>query len=210
MAQQFDEAVRLAEAAFIEQFADVVSHLCDRLSKGDDGQPKIFRDSAVFNLSEFFERFKSLNLRSNAQLDSLVEQAREAIKGSNPNRLRTSADLREKVAGKLAEVERTLTGMMTDKPRRRILRPTAIDAGGRMMTITIGSRWHRALPLQRNHRPGRIRPTGHHPRHSHVEPDESGRWIADLSPVSGPALGPFPTRSAALAAEAAWLEANRL
>jgi hypothetical protein len=124
VAQQFDEAVRLAEGAFIEQFANVVSHLCDRLSKGDDGQPKIFRDSAVFNLTEFFERFKSLNLRSNAQLDALVEQAREAIKGTNPNRLRTSADLREKVAGKLADVERTLSGMMTDRPRRRILRPT--------------------------------------------------------------------------------------
>ena len=47
-------------------------------------------------------------------------------------------------------------------------------------------------------------------RASHVEPDEAGRWMADLSPVSGPALGPYPTRSQALAAEAAWLEANRL
>jgi hypothetical protein len=47
-------------------------------------------------------------------------------------------------------------------------------------------------------------------RASHVEPDAAGRWLADLSPVSGPALGPFPTRSAALAAEAAWLEAHRL
>ena len=47
-------------------------------------------------------------------------------------------------------------------------------------------------------------------RASHVEPDETGRWMADLSPVSGPQLGPFPSRSQALAAEAAWLEANRL
>ena len=47
-------------------------------------------------------------------------------------------------------------------------------------------------------------------RASHIEPDETGQWLADLSPVSGPILGPFPARSAALAAEAAWLEANRL
>lgn len=47
-------------------------------------------------------------------------------------------------------------------------------------------------------------------RASHVEPDASGRWLADLSPVAGPTLGPFPARSEALAAEAAWLEANRL
>src|SRR5262249_24886513 len=123
VARQFDEAVRLAEAAFIEQFAEVVTHLCDRLSNGEDGQPKIFRDSAVHNLTEFFERFQSLNVRSNAQLDALVTQAREAIRGANPNRLRHSSDFRQEVAGKLADVERQVFAMMTERPRRRILRP---------------------------------------------------------------------------------------
>jgi hypothetical protein len=47
-------------------------------------------------------------------------------------------------------------------------------------------------------------------RASHVEPDEQGHWIADLSPVSGPVLGPFSQRSRALEAEQAWLEANWL
>jgi hypothetical protein len=47
-------------------------------------------------------------------------------------------------------------------------------------------------------------------RGSHVEPDEQGRWFADLSPVSGPRLGPFALRSEALAAEQQWLEANWL
>jgi len=44
-------------------------------------------------------------------------------------------------------------------------------------------------------------------RGSHVEPDEQGRWFADLTPVSGPMLGPFERRSEALDAERAWLEA---
>ena len=43
-------------------------------------------------------------------------------------------------------------------------------------------------------------------RASHVEPDQQGRWWADLSPVHGPTLGPFRCRSKALAAEQAWLE----
>ena len=47
-------------------------------------------------------------------------------------------------------------------------------------------------------------------RASHVEPDQQGRWWADLSPVSGPILGPFPNRSEALAAERFWLETNWL
>ena len=47
-------------------------------------------------------------------------------------------------------------------------------------------------------------------RASHVEPDEAGRWIADLTPVNGPILGPFDRRSDALAAEQSWLESNWL
>ena len=42
-------------------------------------------------------------------------------------------------------------------------------------------------------------------RASHVEPDGTSSWYADLLPVQGPMLGPFPTRSEALKAETAWL-----
>ncbi len=42
-------------------------------------------------------------------------------------------------------------------------------------------------------------------RASFVEPNERGRWFADLSPVHGPMLGPFDKRSLALEAEVTWL-----
>lgn len=42
-------------------------------------------------------------------------------------------------------------------------------------------------------------------RASHVEPLGT-RWQADLSPVGGPLLGTFATRTEALAAEVAWLD----
>ena len=47
-------------------------------------------------------------------------------------------------------------------------------------------------------------------RGSHVEPTPDGRWTADLAPVDGPLLGPFPTRTAALDAEVTWLQENWL
>ncbi len=47
-------------------------------------------------------------------------------------------------------------------------------------------------------------------RGSHVEPDDDGRWFADLTPVCGPHLGPFSQRSGALAAEREWLTVNWL
>src|SRR5262245_46641192 len=47
-------------------------------------------------------------------------------------------------------------------------------------------------------------------RGSHVEPDDAGRWWADLAPVGGPRLGPFVLRSMALTAERHWLEEHWL
>jgi hypothetical protein len=45
-------------------------------------------------------------------------------------------------------------------------------------------------------------------RASHVEPTVDGQWLADLRPVDGPVLGPYPRRSEALVAEVEWLETH--
>ena len=47
-------------------------------------------------------------------------------------------------------------------------------------------------------------------RASHVEPDRDGFWCADMGPVDGPVLGPYGSRTEALAAERVWLLAARL
>jgi hypothetical protein len=47
-------------------------------------------------------------------------------------------------------------------------------------------------------------------RASHIEPTSDGGWLADLTPVGGPVLGPFERRSEALAAESDWLERHWL
>ena len=47
-------------------------------------------------------------------------------------------------------------------------------------------------------------------RASHVEPTVDGQWTADLTPVGGPVLGPFESRSQALVAERRWLEEHWL
>ena len=45
-------------------------------------------------------------------------------------------------------------------------------------------------------------------RASHVEPSADGSWYADMSPVTGPMLGPYSTREEALFVERHWLIAN--
>jgi len=122
MQARFSEAVQLAEQAFIEELARVVSHLTERLAGRDDGQPKIFRDSAVGNLREFFDRFQSLNIRSNDQLDALVAQCQQIVGGVEPQALRDDGGLRQQIATQLSGVQSVLDGLLVDRPRRRILR----------------------------------------------------------------------------------------
>lgn len=129
VAARFDEAVRLAEEAFVSELSQIVSHLTERLSGQEDGKPKVFRDSAVENLSEFFNRFRQLNVRSNDQLDDLIDQAQRIVKGVGPQELRTSQPLRQQVATQLAGVQSVLDGLLVDRPRRNILRPNR-PAGG--------------------------------------------------------------------------------
>jgi hypothetical protein len=122
IASRFDEAVRLAEESFIDELAKLVSHLGERLSGAEDGKPKIFRDSAVDNLGEFFERFQRLNIRNNAQLDALVARTRDLVGNVKPETLRQSSNIRQAVAAQLSGIQASLDGMLIDRPRRKIIR----------------------------------------------------------------------------------------
>lgn len=119
---RFDEAVQLAEQAFTEELSKLVEHLSDRLSGETDGKAKVFRDTAVTNLTEFFARFQSLNVRSNDQLDELVNRAQQVLGGVEPQQLRDSTSLRQRLVTQLAGVQSSLDGLMVDRPRRNILR----------------------------------------------------------------------------------------
>jgi len=126
---RFDEAVQLAEQAFLDEFAKLVAHLTERITgANEDGTPKVFRDSAIDNLCDFFERFRSLNVRSNQQLDELVATAQRAVRGVAAQNLRDSQSIRQEVATQLTRVQTSLDVMLIDRPRRRILRNTS--AGG--------------------------------------------------------------------------------
>jgi hypothetical protein len=130
VAARFEEAVRLAEQAFLEEFARLVGHLTERVTGADvDGSPRVFRDSAVGNLAEFFSRFRDLNVHSDPQLDALVEQAQRAVRGVAAQDLRDGEGLRQRVAGQLTRVQTSLDALLVERPRRRILRQAAAAAG---------------------------------------------------------------------------------
>ena len=122
VAARFDDAVQLAEQAFVDELSKLVSHLTERLAGQVDGKPKVFRDSAIENLTGFFERFRQLNVRSDDHLDELVNQAQQAVQGVEPQQLRDNQTLRQHVATQLSDIQSNLDDLLVDRPRRNILR----------------------------------------------------------------------------------------
>jgi hypothetical protein len=129
VAQRFEEAVRLAEQAFVAEFARLVQHLTERLNDDPAGERRVFRDTLVGNLTEFFERFRTLNVRSNDDLDHLVARAQDLVRGVTPQDLRDNDGLRQHVAREMAVVQSQLDGMIVERPRRQIIRPKANGNG---------------------------------------------------------------------------------
>jgi len=121
IAARFEEAVTLAEQAFIGELAKLLEHLTERLTS-ESGERKVFRDSAISNLVEFFNRFGQLNVRSNQELDALVERAKQIVQGTEPQALRDNNSLRQHVATQLSQVQSVIDGMLVNQPRRRIIR----------------------------------------------------------------------------------------
>ena len=127
--ERFERSVEIAEQAFIEQLDGLVNHLAERISSSEDGRPKIFRDSAVQNFKEFFDRFRSLNVSSNEQLDELVARCEQMVSGVQPQQLRDNESLRRSLATNLSTVQSSLDQMLVDRPRRNILRPKRRQEG---------------------------------------------------------------------------------
>jgi hypothetical protein len=127
---RFEEAVRLAEQAFATEFGRLLSHLTQRLTNDETGERRVFRNSAVTNLADFFSRFQQLNVRSNPELDALVEGARRLVQGVSPQQLRDNDSLRQHIAAEMTRVRGQVEGLITDVPRRRLVRTRPSANGG--------------------------------------------------------------------------------
>ena len=121
----FNNAVELAEQAFIKEMTDLVTNLRDRLSDNADGTPKMFGDGCVEKLKAFIERFKELSVKSNDDLEKLVGECDSLTHGVTADHFRGLPELRQHVASKLAEVQAAMEPHIQALPRRKIVRRPA-------------------------------------------------------------------------------------
>jgi hypothetical protein len=95
-------------------------HLMERLTPGPDGKKKIFRDSAVTNITEFLSTFNLRNIGNNAELEKQVKRIHWLLKGIDPESLRDNAKLREDVIKGFEAVTAELDTLVIAKPTRFI------------------------------------------------------------------------------------------
>jgi hypothetical protein len=115
------EAVALAEEAFVAEFTELLGKLVERLSPNELGESKTFRDSTVDNLKSFFDKFNFLSVKSNEDLERLVDKAKDVLEGKDADTLRTNGYVREVVKRDLAAVSEQLDALLVDTPKRSII-----------------------------------------------------------------------------------------
>ena len=103
--------------AMRQSFADLVEHAANRLAVGPDGKKMVFQNSLVTNLEEFFTLFQQRNVVGDQELATLVERARQAMQGIDPDKLRKQGDLR-------ASLRDVFSNIKTEMDRNVMLRPT--------------------------------------------------------------------------------------
>lgn len=124
----YDEAVKNTEKklsqvvddirlGLTESFQEIIDHMASRLASGDDGKPKIFRDSLINNLTEFFAEYPLRNVTGRFELDALVEKAKKVVAGVDPDMLRNDLDLRARVAANIQQIKAAVDSSVVTRTR---------------------------------------------------------------------------------------------
>ena len=125
MAQKWVEAGEAAEKVLFSSFAELVSHLTERLSPSIDQETgkekkKIFRDSMLDRITDFLRTIKTRNLTGNEQLNALADQAAALTQGITPEMLRSNEAMRANIQLGFAQIKETLDKAVTEAPLRSV------------------------------------------------------------------------------------------
>ena len=99
-------------------FQELLAHALDRMTPGEDGKQKIFRDSMLGNIQEFLDTFSSRNLMNDTELAALVEKAKGVMLGADPEKIRKYSSVREATAKTFAEIKSQVDGMIETRKAR--------------------------------------------------------------------------------------------
>lgn len=118
--QMMEDARDQTALALRQELKQLVTHMVERLSPSEDGREKVFRDTLVTNFTEFFNTFRERNLFGDAELQEIVSQAQEVLKGITPFHLRASDVWRHEVHTEMEKLHDIVTASITNRPMRKL------------------------------------------------------------------------------------------
>jgi hypothetical protein len=101
------------------QMQELLDHAIERLTPGEDGKAKIFKESTIANLDSFLTLFEDRNITNDAQLSTIVQDVRRIMGGLSAADLRKDAASRASVAEQFAQAKALLDTMIGQRPDRQ-------------------------------------------------------------------------------------------
>lgn len=117
---QFEQAIACYEIEMREQMQKLVDALLSKLTDAASGKKVVYTEAATRNLRDFFDRFETLGIFSDAQLTDLVDEARNVLGDTTMGHLKKRPQLRGKLADSFESVANKLNDLITNAPARSI------------------------------------------------------------------------------------------
>lgn len=116
---QWAEAAQDVRDALRVGFQGLVDHFAERLGKDEKtGKPKVFHGTAVTKLQEFLTTFENRDLTNDAELASLVSQAKQLVQGVDPADLRKDDGLRTALETGFNQIAEQADSLITVRERK--------------------------------------------------------------------------------------------
>jgi len=117
-AASWEKARGVIQQMLRQNMAEMIEHLRERLTPGEDGKTKIFKENSFKKINEFLETFDVRNITEDRQLKVLVDKAKSLLKDTNADLLRSDEDVRAYVKYGFDTIDSALSSLITSKPSR--------------------------------------------------------------------------------------------
>lgn len=118
---QLEEARVMAINALRQEFTELVQHASERLAPSEDGKTKRIHASVVKKITDFIDRFQTLNIFDDQELQTLINQYRSVISSISVTQLRTSDAYRAAVKKTFDKIKTEIDENLVQVPRRAVL-----------------------------------------------------------------------------------------
>jgi len=128
---RWQTALGEVELVLAGELKKLLDRMVERLTPGNSGKKKIFRDSLIGNLKDFLEEMPFRNVCNSAQLDQLCAEITDVLGDETAASLRTSEGMRTSVRDRMDLVSTMIEATIIDAPKRKIVvLPPAEEVGG--------------------------------------------------------------------------------